>query len=90
MTERTCGASRSENAGMSSERQVRILSAERLRFPGAGSSAQGKSGPKARPTGVADGQQIDISVLPLLVIEKQGHRRIIEAHCRKCASKRSR
>jgi hypothetical protein len=42
---------------------VRILSAERLRFPGAGSSAQGKSGPKVRPRGVADGQQVDIPVL---------------------------
>ena len=63
MTERTCGASRSENAGMSNERQVRILSAARLRFPGAGSSAQGKSGPKARPRGVVDGQQVEIPVL---------------------------
>lgn len=42
---------------------MRILSAERLRFPGAGSSAQGKSGPKVRPRGVADGQQVDIPVL---------------------------
>ena len=62
MTEKTCGASRSENAGMSNERQVRILSAERLRFPGAGSSAQGKSGPKSRPKGVDDGQLVDIPV----------------------------
>ena len=31
----------SENAGMSSERGVRISSAERPRFPGEGSSAQG-------------------------------------------------
>ncbi|RXN47165.1 hypothetical protein C1H88_11260 [Streptococcus agalactiae] len=66
--ERTVGAFRSENAGISSERQVRILSAERLRFPGAGSSAQGKSGPKVRPRGVADGQQVDIPVL--FVIDK--------------------
>ena len=63
MTERTCGASRSENAGMSNERQVRILSAARLRFPGAGSSAQGKSGPKARSKDVVDGQQVEIPVL---------------------------
>ena len=52
---------------MSSERQVRILSAERLRFPGAGSSAQGKSGPKARPRGVVDGQQVEIPVLCTIV-----------------------
>ena len=36
---------RRENVGMSSERQVRILPAENLRFPEEGSSAQGKSGP---------------------------------------------
>ena len=35
------GLHRSENVGMSSERQVRILSAENLRFPEQGSSAQG-------------------------------------------------
>ena len=60
---RSAGAHRSENAGMSSERQVRILSTVRLRFPGEGSSALGKSGPKVRPKGVADGQQVDIPVL---------------------------
>ena len=62
MTERTCGRSRRENAGISSERKVRILPAENLRFPGEGSSAQGKSGPKARPEGVVDGQQVEIPV----------------------------
>ena len=65
MTEKTCGASRSENAGMSNERWVRIPSAARLRFPGAGSSAQGKSGPKARPKGVVDGKRVDIPVPPV-------------------------
>jgi hypothetical protein len=52
----------SENVGMSSERGVRISSAECPRVPGEGSSAQGKSGPKARPRGVVDGQQVDIPV----------------------------
>jgi hypothetical protein len=37
-----------ENAGMSSESLVRNQAAENLRFPGEGSSTQGKSGPKAR------------------------------------------
>ena len=37
-----------ENAGISSESEVRILTVESLRFPGEGSSAQGKSGPKPR------------------------------------------
>ena len=51
---------------------MRILSAERLRFPGAGSSAQGKSGPKARPRGVADGQLVDIPVLCSIVMSNGG------------------
>ena len=63
MTGRTCGRGRRENAGISSERKVRILPVENLRFPGEGSSAQGKSGPKARPKGVVDGQQVEIPVL---------------------------
>ena len=65
MTGRTCGPYSSENAGMSSESEVRILTAESLRFPGEGSSAQGKSGPKLRPEGVGDGQQVEIPVPPL-------------------------
>ena len=51
---------------------MRILSAVRLRFPGAGSSAQGKSGPKVRPRGVADGQQVEIPVLKLIVMSEGG------------------
>ena len=61
---RTYGRGSSENAGMSSESKVRIFTVENLRFPGEGSSAQGKSGPKARPKGVVDGQQVEIPVLP--------------------------
>jgi hypothetical protein len=64
MTGRTCGRSSSENAGISSESDVRIITVENLRFPGEGSSAQGKSGPKARPKGVADGQLVEIPVPP--------------------------
>ena len=68
MIERTCGRSRRENAGISSESMVRIhaiesLRFESLRFPGEGSSAQGKSGPKVRPKSVADGQQVEIPAL---------------------------
>ena len=62
---RTAGALGSENAGMSSAREVRILSTVCLRVPGVGSSSQGKSGPKTRPKGVADGQQVYIPVLPI-------------------------
>ena len=75
-TERTCGRNSSENAGISSESEVRIFTVESLRFPGEGSSTQGKSGPKARPEGVADGEQVDNPVLPLLVREKRGRRGI--------------
>ena len=63
MTGRTYGRSRRENAGISSESKVRILAVESLRFPGEGSSAQGKSGPKARPRGVVDGHQVKIPEL---------------------------
>ena len=64
MIERTYGRSRRENAGISSESKVRIFAVESLRFPGEGSSAQGKSGPKERPKGVSDGQQVKIPALP--------------------------
>ncbi len=47
---------------MSSERGGRNPSADCSRFPGEGSSSPGKSGPKARPKGVVDGQRVDIPV----------------------------
>ena len=53
--ERGGGLHTRENAGISSERGVRNVSVESLRFPGEGSSAQGKSGPKVRLKSVADG-----------------------------------
>jgi hypothetical protein len=59
MTERTCGLYRRENAGMSSENYVRIIIVENLRFPEEGSSAQGKSGAKARPRGVVDAHTVE-------------------------------
>ena len=65
LTEKTAGAVRSENAGMSSASRVRIPSTVCLRVSGEGSSSQSKSGPKTRPKGVADGQQVYIPV-PLI------------------------
>ena len=44
---------------------MRIYAVESLRFPGEGSSAQGKSGPKPRAKAVGDGQQVDIPVPPI-------------------------
>ena len=63
-TGRSGGLYRRENAGISSESGARNSAVESLRFPGEGSSAQGKSGPKPRPKGVGDGQQVDIPVPP--------------------------
>ena len=51
-----------ENAGISSESEVRIFAVESLRFPEEGSSSQGKSGPKPRTAVVGDGQLVDIPV----------------------------
>ena len=65
--ERGYGQYTRENAGISSESEARNLTVESLRFPGEGSSAQGKSGTKARPKGVADDQQVDIPVPPIIV-----------------------
>ena len=73
MTVRTCGRSRRENAGISSESKVRILAVESLRFPGEGSSAQGKSGPKERPRGVSDGQQVENSCTTDILKRCKGH-----------------
>ena len=66
-TVRNRGLYTRENVGMSSERKVRILPIEYLRFPGEGSSSRGKSGPKARPKGVVDGKLVDIPVPPFIV-----------------------
>ena len=66
-TERERGLYRREDVGMSSERQVRILSAENLRFPEEGSSTQGKSGPKPRTKVVGDGQLVEIPAPPKVV-----------------------
>ena len=54
------GLHSSENAGMSSEKYVRIILAENLRFLEEGSSAPSKSGAKVRPKGVADAHTVDI------------------------------
>ena len=65
MTEKTCGRNTRENAVISSENEVRIFIVESLRGPEEGSSSQGKSGPKVRPKGVADGHQVKIPALPM-------------------------
>ena len=67
-TVRTAGRSGSENAGISSESKVRIFTVENLRFPGEGSSAQGKPGPKPRPEGVGDGQEVENPLPPAIAM----------------------
>ena len=64
-TERSRGRCRRENAGMSNEMRARNSHVESPRFPGEGSSAQGKSGPKPRTIVVGDGEQVDIPVPPM-------------------------
>ena len=59
-TGRSGGLYRRENAGISSESGARNSAVESLRFSGEGSSARRKSGPKRRPKGVRDGQQVEI------------------------------
>ena len=68
-TERSAGAHGRENAGVSSEMQVRILHTESPRIPGEGSSALGKSGPKARLKSVVDGKLVEIPVPAHQVME---------------------
>ena len=70
VTGRTRGHYRRENAGISSESGARNSAVESLRIPGEGSSARGKSGPKARPKGVVDGQQVDNPVLPREIMKQ--------------------
>ena len=55
-----CGLYTSENAGMSSENDVRIIMAENLRILEEGSSAPSKPGAKVRPNGVADAHTVEI------------------------------
>ena len=45
---------------MSSEKCVRIVMAEYLRFPGVGSSSLGQPGAKLRPKGVGDAHTVEI------------------------------
>ena len=54
----TGGLHRRENAGMSSETHARNMGVEGPRFPGEGSSTQGKSGPKVKPNGDTDGRMV--------------------------------
>ncbi len=53
---------------------MRILYPENLRVPSEGSSAEGKSGPKARLKSVVDGQRVNIPV-PFL-LDNEGRRRL--------------
>ncbi len=58
--ERGRGLYGSENAGVSSEMQVRILHTGSPRITGEGSSALGKAGQNSRTKGAADAKQARI------------------------------
>ena len=60
ISESGCGLYTSENAGISSANDVRIIMAESLRFLEEGSSAQGKPGAKVRRKRVADAHTVEI------------------------------
>ena len=62
---RSDGRCSRENAGMSNEMRARNTQVESPRFPGEGSSAQGKSGPKPRTEVVGDGELVEIPVPPM-------------------------
>ena len=85
---RDAGQYAREYAGVSSGTQVRILRTGNPRIPEEGSSALGKSGPKAKPTGEADGQQAENPVLHRGA--KDRRRRPVESGGWKSRSKRSR
>ena len=65
VTVRLSGAVRSENVGISSEMEVRILYTECPRFPTQRSSTWGKAALRRGwcNAGVVDGSQVDIPVL---------------------------
>ena len=88
MTGTTCGRGSSENAGMSSESKVRIFTVESLRVPEEGSSTQGKSGPKVRPKGVADGHQVKIPELPTSDKDIVWGRRSVDQACKRKSTSR--
>ena len=59
---------------------MRIFPAVSLRFPEEGSSAQGQSGPNARPKGVADGYPVNIPELPTFRYHDGGTQEANRAH----------
>ena len=66
---------------------MRIFSAESLRFPGEGLSAQGEAGPKPRSKDVGDGQPVQIPA-PLKTVMSNGVTQEVESTRRwSCASK---
>ena len=69
MTETAYGQHGRENAGVSSEMQVRILHTESPRIPGEGSSALGQSGPNDKQRCEADGKQAKIPAPALKATE---------------------
>ena len=64
-----CGAYGSENVGMSNRNVSEILTHRKFKVSWATLIVPGLVGPKARPKGVVDGQQINISALSIYSME---------------------
>jgi hypothetical protein len=62
-------------------RSARNTPAVSLRFPGPGSSSQGKSGPKTRPKGVVDGKRVNIPVPTYIRLSEGGTEKGKSATC---------
>ena len=58
---------------------MRIQCPENPRVPPEGSSTGGESGPKIRPNGAVDGQQVKIPVLPLAARRGTEEARLVES-----------
>ena len=50
---------------------MRIQCLENLRIPPQSSSTEGESGPKIRPKGIVDGQQVNIPILSFIALERR-------------------
>jgi len=69
---RHAGGTRSANVGMSNVNEIKTLIAEYLRFPVQRQSWQGESVLRRNPIGEADGYQVNIPELCMIVITMWG------------------
>ena len=75
-TVRSTGAAGSDNLGLSSEKQSEKLCRRKSKVSWGRLVHPGLVGPKPRPKGVGDGQQVDIPVPPTHVMTDGGTRSV--------------